>query len=209
MNIILYLYDIIIHLVHYIVNGKERDFLDSMNMIVAKNIKRLREENKLSMDELAKLSGVSKSMLAQIERGDGNPTISTLWKISNGMKVPFDALTVRPKSLYEIVKTSEIQPLLEDGGKVKNYSIFPDNENRRFAVYYLELDAGSYWKSEPHLKGTTEFITIFTGKIEIYSDGQRFIVEKGESIRFRADTVHSYRNIGNESAMLHMILFNP
>ena len=183
--------------------------MDSMNMIVAKNIKRLREENKLSMDELAKLSGVSKSMLAQIERGDGNPTISTLWKISNGMKVPFDALTIRPKSPYEIVKTSEIQPLLEDGGKVKNYSIFPDNENRRFAVYYLELDEGSYWESEPHLKGTTEFITVFTGKIEIYSDRQRFIVEKGESIRFRADTAHSYRNVGNESAMLHMILFNP
>lgn len=183
--------------------------MDSMNMIVAKNIKRLREENKLSMDELAKLSGVSKSMLAQIERGDGNPTISTLWKISNGMKVPFDALTVRPKSVYEIVKTSEVQPLLEDSGKVKNYSLFPDNENRRFAVYYLELDEGSYWESEPHLKGTTEFITIFAGKIEIYADGQRFTVEKGESIRFRADAVHSYKNIGNETAILHMILFNP
>lgn len=179
--------------------------MDSMNMIVAKNIKRLREENKLSMDELANLSSVSKSMLAQIERGDGNPTISTLWKISNGMKVPFDALTIHPKGLYEIVKISEIQPLLEDGGKVKNYSIFPGNGNRRFAVYYLELDAESYWESEPHLKGTTEFITIFMGKIEIYSDRQRFIVEKGESIRFRADTVHSYKNIGSESAMLHMI----
>ena len=183
--------------------------MDSMNMIVAKNIKRLREENKLSMDELVRLSGVSKSMLAQIERGDGNPTISTLWKISNGMKVPFDALTVRPKSPYEIVKTAEIQPLLEDGGKVRNYSLFPDNENRRFAVYYLELDQGSYWESEPHLKGTTEFITIFTGKIEILADGQSFIVEKGESIRFRADTIHSYKNIGNETAILHMILFNP
>ena len=67
-------------------------------MIVAKNIRRLREESKLSMDELSKLSGVSKSMLAQIERGEGNPTISTLWKLS---KVPFDALTVRPKSPYE------------------------------------------------------------------------------------------------------------
>ena len=183
--------------------------MDSMNMIVAKNIKRLREENKLSMDELVRLSGVSKSMLAQIERGDGNPTISTLWKISNGMKVPFDALTVRPKSPYEIVKTAEIQPLLEDGGKVRNYSLFPDNENRRFAVYYLELEEGSYWESEPHLRGTTEFITIFTGKIEILADGQSFIVEKGESIRFRADTIHSYKNIGNESAILHMILFNP
>lgn len=183
--------------------------MDSMNKIVAKNIKRLREENKLSMDELAKLSGVSKSMLAQIERCDGNPTISTLWKISNGMKVPFDALTLRPKSSYEIVKTSDIQPLLEDDGKVKNYSIFPDNENRRFAVYYLELDKGSYFESEPHLKGTTEFITLFTGNIEIYADGQSFVVEKGESIRFRADTPHSYKNIGDESAELHMILFNP
>ena len=183
--------------------------MDSMNMIVSKNIRRLREENKLSMDELVKLSGVSKSMLAQIERGDGNPTISTLWKISNGLKVPFDALTVRPKSPYEIVKKPEIQPLLEDGGKVKNYSLFPDNENRRFAVYYLELDEGSYWESEPHLKGTTEFITIFTGKMEIYADGQRFVVEKDESIRFKADTVHSYKNIGSESAILHMILFNP
>ena len=54
-------------------------------MIVAKNIRRLREESKLSMDELSKLSGVSKSMLAQIERGEENPTISTLWKLSNGI----------------------------------------------------------------------------------------------------------------------------
>ena len=85
--------------------------MDTMNLIVAKNIKRLREKQKLSMEALSKLSGVSKSMLAQIERGDGNPTISTLWKISNGMKVPFDALTVRPKTPYEIIKTADIEPV--------------------------------------------------------------------------------------------------
>lgn len=183
--------------------------MDQINKIVAKNIKRLREEKKLSMDELSKLSGVSKSMLAQIEREEGNPTLSTLWKISNGMKVPFDALTVRPKSPYEIVRISELEPILENNGNVKNYPIFPDNENRRFAVYYLELDKNSFWESEPHLKGTTEFITIFKGCIEICSDGQRFTVEAGESIRFKADSTHSYRNIGNEEIILHMILFNP
>ncbi len=183
--------------------------MDTMNQIIAKNIKRLREEHKLSMEELARLSGVSKSMLAQIERGEGNPTISTLWKISNGMGVPFDALTVRPKNPYEIVKTAELQPLLEDDGRVKNYALFPDDENRRFAVYYLELDKGSYWASEPHLRGTTEFITLFAGSIEICTGGQRLAVEKGESIRFKADTAHSYRNTGDETAVLHMILFNP
>lgn len=183
--------------------------MDTMNLIVAKNIKRLREENKLSMDELAKLSGVSKSMLAQIERGEGNPTLSTLWKLSNGMKVPFDALTVRPKTSYEIVKTSEIQPLLEDRGKVKNYSLFPDDENRRFAVYYLELEPESYWQSEPHLRGTTEFITIFCGTLEINVDDKVFTITKGESIRFWGDHIHSYRNSSKETAILHMILYNP
>lgn len=183
--------------------------MDTMNLIVARNIKRLREENKLSMDELARLSGVSKSMLAQIERGDGNPTLSTLWKLSNGMKVPFDALTVCPRAPYEIVKTSEIQPLLEDNGKVRNYSLFPDNENRRFAVYYLELEPESCWQSEPHLRGTTEFITIFQGSIEIKAADKIFMVTKNESIRFRGDTVHSYRNISKETTILHMILYNP
>lgn len=188
---------------------KGGNFLDTMNLIVAKNIKRLREEKKLSMDELAKLSGVSKSMLAQIERGDGNPTISTLWKLSNGMKVPFDALTVRPKTSYEIVKTSEVQPLLEDGGRVRNYSLFPDNENRRFAVYYLEIEPEGYLQAEPHLKGTTEFVTIFSGSLEIIAADKTFTVTQGESIRFRGDSVHSYRNVGEEMVVLHMILYNP
>ena len=183
--------------------------MDTMNVIVAKNVRRLREENKLSMEELAKLSGVSKSMLAQIERGKRNPTLSTLWKLSNGMKVPFDALTVRPKTPYEIVKTAEIQPILEDGGKVKNYPLFPDDENRRFAVYYLELEPESYWESEPHLRGTTELITVFGGAVEIKAADKRFTVRDGESIRFKGDTIHSYQNIGNEAAVLHMILYNP
>lgn len=181
----------------------------TMNQIVARNVKMLREKNKLSMDELSRLSGVSKSMLAQIERGDGNPTISTLWKLSNGMQVPFDALTVRPKAPYEIVKLSEMQPILEDEGKVKNYSIFPDNENRKFAVYYLELAPGGYWKSEPHLRGTTEFITVFCGKLEIKFDDKSFTVTKDESIRFKGDIVHSYQNVGSEMISLHMILYNP
>lgn len=183
--------------------------MDTMNLIVARNIRRLREEKKLSMDELARLSGVSKSMLSQIERGTGNPTLSTLWKISNGMQVPFDALTVQPKTSYEIVKTSEIQPILEDDGRVRNYPLFPDNENRRFAVYYLELEPGSFWQSEPHLRGTTEFITVSDGSVRITAADKSFFIAAGESIRFRGDTVHSYRNTGDGTAILHMILYNP
>lgn len=183
--------------------------MENMNQIVAKNVKQLREANKLSMEELAKACGISKSMLSQIERGSGNPTLSTLWKIANGLNVPFNALTVHPKMPYEIVKLSDLQPFLEDNGNVRNYSIFPDDENRRFAVYYLEVAPKSSWQSEPHLRGTTEFVTIFCGILEIQAGDKCFTVSTGESIRFKGDTIHSYRNIGNETAILHMILYNP
>ena len=100
--------------------------MDYLSHNIAVNLKRIRTSKGMSLDVAAEQTGVSKSMLAQIERGEGNPTLSTLWKISNGMKVPFDALTVRPKSPYEIVRKSEIQPLLEDDGKVKNYPLLPE-----------------------------------------------------------------------------------
>ena len=63
--------------------------LENIGHIVAENLKRLREERKLSLDAVAKCSGVSKSMLGQIERGVTNPTISTLWKIAAHCTRPF------------------------------------------------------------------------------------------------------------------------
>ena len=183
--------------------------MERMNEIVAGNIRRLREERGLTMEELARLSGVSRSMVAQVERGEGNPTLSTLWKLSNGMKVPFHALTMSPKAPYEVVRPADLQPILEDGGKVRNYSIFPDDENRRFSVYYMELEPGSSWQSEPHLWGTREFITVFSGSLQIRADGRDISVSAGESVRFRGDTPHAYRNGGEEIVVLHMILYNP
>ena len=63
--------------------------MDYLSHNVSVNLKRIRQSKGMSLDQVAEQTGVSKSMLAQIERGEGNPTLSTLWKISNGMKVPF------------------------------------------------------------------------------------------------------------------------
>ena len=63
-----------------------------INLTVAQNIKHIREEKKLTLDAAASITGVSRSMLAQIEKGDVNPTISILWKIANGYKVSFTSL---------------------------------------------------------------------------------------------------------------------
>ena len=63
-----------------------------VNKIIAQNVKKLREKRKLTLDAASEITGVSRSMLAQIEKGDVNPTISVLWKIAGGYKVSFTSL---------------------------------------------------------------------------------------------------------------------
>ena len=63
--------------------------MDKINLIIADNIKRIREQRRLSLDGMSRLCYVSKSMLGQIERGEVNPTISTVWKIARGLGVSF------------------------------------------------------------------------------------------------------------------------
>lgn len=203
------LYDIIIQIVYYIVNVflLWRIILDRLNILVSENIKRIRQEKNLSLGDLAKLSDVSKSMLAQIERGEGNPTLSTLWKIANGMQVSFNTLIAQPKLPYKVTKLVEIEPILDMNGGLKNYSLFSDIENN-FSVYQIEVGKEISWISEAHLCGTAEFVIVIQGTLEIKLEEKTFILKKGENLWFKADVPHSYCNLDEGTTIFHNILYN-
>lgn len=183
--------------------------MDKLNSVIAENLKGLREERKLSLDNVAKLTGVSKSMLGQIERGEVNPTVSTVWKISNGLKISFTQLMSRPEADIELVEKSEIQPFIEDNGKFRNFPVFPFDSARRFEMYSLEIDEGGYLGAEAHLKGTQEFITVFAGEVSISISNGSFVVTAGNSIRFKADSSHNYKNTGKGICTLSMVIYYP
>ena len=203
------LYDIIIQIVYYIVNIflLWRIILDRLNILVSENIKRIRQEKNLSLGDLAKLSDVSKSMLAQIERGEGNPTLSTLWKIANGVQVSFNTLIAQPKLPYKVTKLAEIEPILDMNGELKNYSLFSDIENN-FSVYQIEVGKEISWISEAHLRGTAEFVIVIQGTLEIKLEEKTFILKKGENLWFKADVPHSYCNLDEGTTIFHNILYN-
>jgi transcriptional regulator with XRE-family HTH domain len=183
--------------------------LDKLNSVIAGNLKKLREERRLSLDNVAKLSGVSKSMLGQIERGEVNPTVSTVWKISNGLKISFTQLMSRPETDIEIIDKSEIQPLVDDNGKFRNFPVFPFDSIRRFEMYFLEIDSGGLLEAEAHPQGTQEFITVFSGEVSITVNGEDFDIKKGNSIRFKADGPHTYKNTGGGICSLSMVIYYP
>ena len=203
------LYNIIVRIVYYIVNIflLWRIILDRLNILVSENIKRIRQEKNLSLGDLAKLSDVSKSMLAQIEKGEGNSTLSTLWKIANGMQVSFNTLIAQPKLPYKVTKLAEIEPILDMSGGLKNYSLFSDIENN-FSVYQIEVNKEISWISEAHLRGTAEFVIVIQGTLEIKLEEKKFILRKGENLWFKADVPHSYCNLDEGTTIFHNILYN-
>lgn len=173
---------------------------------VGKNIRTIREQKKITLDSAAKLTGVSRSMLAQIEKGEVNPTISLLWKIANGYKVSFTSL-VKYDTSSLLIKSEEVVPLIENDEKYINYPAFPFQEDKQFETYRIEIKEGGYLQAQPHLDGAKEYITVFDGEIEIMADSETFQLKKGDSLCFKADVAHSYKNIGSTTAYLSMIIY--
>lgn len=174
--------------------------------IVAGNAKALREQKKLTLDAAAALTGVSRSMLAQIERGEVNPTISVLWKIANGYKVSFTSLVERPDGAVAVIRQAGLTPLVEDQGRYLNYPIFPFEEQTLFETYRIVIEPGGALSAQPHMAGTQEYITLFAGAAEIRVGDETFALAAGDSIRFRADVPHGYRNPGAARAELSMLI---
>lgn len=57
--------------------------MDNLIDIIGSNLANIRKERGLSLDQFANLTGVSKSMLSQIENGQKTPTVTVMWKIAN------------------------------------------------------------------------------------------------------------------------------
>ncbi len=183
--------------------------MEDIHLIVAKNLKVIREQEKLSLEKVAQLSGVSKTMIGQIERGESSPTLTTIWKIANGLKISFTALINNPQPDTTVVLRNEIQVLCEDSGKYRVYPAFPFQDDRRFEVYTVEIDKDGHLQAEGHREGTEEFITVFDGALTIHVDDGHYTIKSGDSIRFKADKPHSYTNTSNTLTRLSMTIYYP
>jgi transcriptional regulator with XRE-family HTH domain len=160
--------------------------------LVGDNIKRIREEQGLSLENLSQLSGVSKSMLGQIERHESSPSINVLWKITEGLKVSFDVITSEPN--HDITKIKIKKPIKHDGGQFLLYPIITYSHTHNFEIYRAEVESQGRYLSQGHTKGSKEYITVYKGGITILVDGNYHYVDRGETLIISSDKPHEYIN---------------
>lgn len=183
--------------------------MEEIHLIFARNLKMIREKEKLSLEKVSQLCGVSKTMIGQIERGESSPTLTTIWKIANGLKVSFTTLINNPQPDTEVICREDIQILSEDHGRYRVYPNFPFQEDSRFEIYTVEIEREGKLSAEAHKDGTEEFITVFDGELVICVNEDEFKLKSGDSIRFKADRSHIYMNPGETLTRLSMTIYYP
>ena len=181
--------------------------MDELTESIAKNLAAIRGERRYSLDEVASLTGVSKSMLRQIEKGDSSPTITTLWKIANGLKVSFTSLVKEEKTTVSVIDNVAGTPLMEKDESYRLFPLFPFEPDRKFESYFVQMHPGATLESEGHRGEVEEYIFVTQGSLRLGVGERSFRVEKDHSIRFPASGPHSYRNEGTTQVKMIMILY--
>lgn len=177
--------------------------------IVAHNLKMYRTDNGLTLDNVSRRSGVSKTMLSQIERGDSIPSITTVWKIANGLKISFMALIKSPDQKVDIKKKSELMEITGDDGRYRLYPFYPFESGRPFEMYQFEIEPGGVFAAEAHQTGTEEYIMIYQGMLNLKVQNEDYQIEKDTALRFDADVPHVYTNIGEGIVRGTMTIYYP
>ena len=163
---------------------------------LAESLKNTRTERGLSLDAISRLSGVSRSMVSQIERGESSPTVATLWNLTQALGVDFagliDAQTERPAISF--LSSEDTPTIAKQAEGVTIRILSPPEETGRHEVYELSFQAGGSLDSAPHSAGTREHLTVFDGTLTVTSGDAEQSLSAGDTARYSADQPHAIRS---------------
>lgn len=170
--------------------------MDYLSYNIAMNLKRIRKAKGMSLDVVAEQTGVSKSMLSTIEKGDANPSIGVLGKIISGLRIDLQDLTQSPQDDSYLVDMKKLSPTKEVPGQYKVWTCFPIADNRTVEIYRIDIEPGGIYESGSHGERTREYIAMLEGKLSVRLEDGIHVVERDQFFRFESDQPHTYFNEG-------------
>lgn len=174
---------------------------------LGKTVQRLRKAYNLSLSELAEQSGVAKSIISQIERNETNPTLATIWRLSQALDV----------SIERVLSAGDEEPFIEKTTRGDTPVLFSDDGKVRLAIfgwiktvdwlqwYDVHAEPGGVLESDAHQRGSIECLSVMSGEFEVEVAGVVQRARAGETLRYRCDRAHVVRNVGAEPAHATMV----
>jgi transcriptional regulator with XRE-family HTH domain len=178
---------------------------------VGATLQKLRLARNLTLDDLSRAAGVSKSMLSQIEREKANPTIAVAWRLANALGVGIGELLeseARQTELIRVLEAHELPTLPGDHAGYVLRILGPMELAGKFEWYELALAPGGVLASTAHDPGVSEHLTVSQGVMEVHVDDEQKKLKAGATARYQADRPHRIANPGKSEARALLVVIH-
>jgi XRE family transcriptional regulator, regulator of sulfur utilization len=168
--------------------------LAGVAMRVAREIRAHREARGLSLSATAARAGLSKTILATIESGAGNPSLETLWRIARALDVTVGTLLAEDSPVRSnLIRRTDGEWLSFESG-MRGRLLYVDGRDRRLEALEIRLEPGVRYASPAHAPGTEELVICLQGSLVLGPEGHEEQLGEGDALHFAADVPHSYRS---------------
>lgn len=183
------------------------DVADAINRHLGARVKLLRRERGWSLEALASSSGVSRSMLSEIEREQANPTLAVTMRIAQAFAMPLGELLQMPSasSSVNVIRAEDRAFHYRSDKSCRIRTLSPLNLEKDVEFYEVLLQPGGALRSSPHYEGTREFLTVQKGEIRVESGADNETLKPGDSASYRADVAHAIINAGATEAIIFLV----
>lgn len=178
-----------------------------LDAVVGANLRTLRTQRGLSLDLLARLTGLSRNLLGQIELGKAAPSVGVVWRLARAFDVHFSALLVTSAPTeISVLRSAGAARLVSADGRFSSRALFALGDRPDAEFYELYLGPHSREDAQAHQPGTRENLVVTAGRLEMLVGDRRFELGKGDAIVFGADVPHSYVNPDKEPCTMYLVM---
>ncbi|HZV81405.1 MAG TPA: cupin domain-containing protein [Geobacteraceae bacterium] len=188
---------------------------DVKELNLGQKIRRLRQEERLTLQDLSDLSGLSKPLLSQIENDQVIPPIATLLKIAKGLKVGIHYFFEEEEDRRKVVlmRNDELKFSRRRSGNDSPqsylyHSLAPGMRHKSMEPFLVAFETGEWDDSQLYSHEGEEFIYLLEGELEFHFGTEVMVLQPGDSIYYNSSEPHGYISIGEKSAKAVAVLFS-
>jgi transcriptional regulator with XRE-family HTH domain len=181
---------------------------DDLDMaLLGRRLRGERRRRALTLEELAAASGVSRSMLSEVERGSRVPTVLVLDRIATGLGTSIARLLREEQPAATVVLRHDEQDVARDPSGWERRVLSPVLPGVEFEFMRTTIgagvDAGVFL---PHAEGSREYLAVEAGALRLSLDGEQVDLRRGDSIYYAGDCRHGFANVAAEPCVFYLAM---
>lgn len=181
---------------------------DPLNDSLSQRIRELRRQRRWTLEQLSAASGVSRSMLSEIERGRANPTLAVTLRIAEAFSLTLDQLVMASgaKRNIEVIRGDDDISVYRADNECTIRTLSPLHLEKDIEFYQIRLAPQATLTSSAHFRDTREIVTVTEGQLLLKAGVHEENLQTGDSACYPVDQPHSLTNLTDKEMLLYLIV---